>query len=83
MSIDYDRLEELVAGSSPGPWTVEVDEDFGETVIANKCGHERTWGDQVRFEMAAGNPKCDPQLVALAPVMARELLRIREILKRA
>lgn len=77
MSIDYDRLRELADKASPGPWTVETDEDWGETIIANEAGHAMSWGEQVCFKMEAGNKNADPHLVALAPDMARELLRLR------
>lgn len=76
MSIDYDRLRELVDTASPNPWTVKRDE-WDEVIVANSCGHEMSWGDQVRFKMEAGDPNSDPHLVALAPDMARELLRLR------
>lgn len=77
MSIDYDRLRELANKHTPGPWTVDINEDWGETIVANEAGHAMSWGDQVRFEMEAGDKNADPHLVALAPDMARELLRLR------
>lgn len=79
MSFDYDRLKELADNAPPGPWTVK--EDWGEVIVANECGHEMSWGDQVRFKMEAGNKNFDPHLVALAPDMARELLHLRDGIK--
>lgn len=78
MSIDYNRLRELRDGATPGPWTVGIDEDWNEVTIANERGRYRIGGDQVRFEMEAGNFEFDPHLVALAPDLARELLRLRD-----
>ena len=76
MSIDYDRLRELADTASPGPWTAKRDE-WDEVIVANESGHAMSWGEQVRFEMEAGDINADPHLVALAPDMARELLRLR------
>lgn len=76
MTIDYDRLKTLSDNASPSPWTVK-DDDYGEVIVANESGHSMTWGEQVRFEMYAGDKNIDPHLVALAPEMARELLRLR------
>ena len=77
MTIDYDRLREMSNNASPSPWTVK-DDDYGEVIVANESGHDMTWGDQVRFEMYAGDKNVDPHLVALAPDMAKELLRLRD-----
>lgn len=82
MTIDYDRLRALADKASPGPWTVDIDEGWGTVIVANESGHELSWGDQVRFEMEAGQSKVDPHLVALAPELARELLRLRDEIKR-
>lgn len=83
MSIDYDRLETLLEHSSRGPWTVDIDEDWNETIVANEAGHEGTDGEQLRFEMIAGNPKADPYLVAMTREIAHDLLRIRRSAQRA
>ena len=76
-----DQLKKLQAEATPGPWTVEED-DWGEVVVGNDEGHRMVWGDQVRFKFEAGNPKADPQLVALAPELARDWLRMREALEK-
>lgn len=75
-NIDYERLHVLVDKASPSPWTVKEDDDWGDVIVANECGHSMSWGDQVRFEMASGDKNTDPHLVALAPDMAHELLRL-------
>lgn len=77
MSIDYALLRELADKASPGPWTAKRDE-WDEVIVANESGHAMSWGEQVRFEMEAGDINADPHLVALAPDMARELLRLRD-----
>lgn len=77
MSFDYDRLRELAGKAGPGPWTVEIN-DWDEVIVANDSGHAMSWGEQVRFEMKGGNRNVEPHLIALAPDMARELLRLRD-----
>ena len=77
MTIDYDRLRELAGKAGPGPWTVEIN-DWDEVIVANDSGHAMSWGEQVRFEMKGGNRNVEPHLIALAPDMARELLRLRD-----
>ena len=83
MSIDYDKLETLLEDSSPGLWTVDIDEDCNETIVANDAGHGGTDGEQLRFEMIAGNPKADPYLVAMTREIAHDLLRLRRNAQRA
>ena len=78
---DMDAIRELLEQATPGPWTVEED-DWEEIIVANDEGHRMVWGDQVRFEFEAGNPKADPQLVALAPELAADWLRMREALEK-
>ena len=80
MSIDYDRLRKHLDKSSPGPWYATQD-DWGDIIIGNEEGHSMGWGDQVRFKFEAGDKTHDPALVALAPDMARELLRLRDGIK--
>ena len=74
------RLQRLLDGSSPGPWTAKNDDDWNETIVANECGHALTWGDQVRFKMEAGDTNTDPHLAALAPELAEEVIRLRDAL---
>ena len=73
---DTARLAHLIDQSTPGPWTVQENER-DEIIIANRAGHARALGDQVRFSFEAGNPEADPKLVALAPKHAWEILRMR------
>lgn len=79
MIIDYDRLKELADKAGPGPWTVK--EDWDEVIVANESGHAMSWGEQVRFKMEGGDKNVEPHLIALAPDMARELLRLRDGIK--
>lgn len=76
------RLQHLLDGSSPGPWTAKNDDDWNETIVANECGHALTWGDQVRFKMEAGDTNTDPHLAALAPQLAEEVIRLRKELRK-
>ena len=76
-----DQLKKLQAEATPGPWTVEED-DWEEVIVGNDKGHRMVWGDQVRFDFEAGNPKADPQLVALAPPLLAEVIRLREALEK-
>lgn len=75
MSIDYDRLQKILERATPGPWTVE--DDGYDIIVGDEEGHSLGWGDQVRFKFEAGDQTHDPALVALAPDLARELLRLR------
>lgn len=75
MSIDYDLLREILKRTTPGPWTVE--DDGYDIIVGDEEGHSLGWGDQVRFKFEAGDQTHDPALVALAPDLARELLRLR------
>lgn len=77
--LSTETLKQLLDQSTPGPWTVKTD-DWDETIIANDVGHRMEWGDQVRFVFDAGKPKYDPQLVALAPPLLAEVIRMREAL---
>ena len=76
MTLNENTIRELLDASTPGQWTVEED-DWEEVIVGNDRGHRMVWGDQVRFEFEAGNPKADPQLVALAPELAADWLRMR------
>lgn len=83
MSIDYDRLRELAHEHTPGPWEVEEFEEqyagcppttkfyLGSDDFQNIATAETTERhyDQTRANFA---------LIALAPDMARELLRLRD-----
>ena len=74
------HLKHLLDQAAPGPWTVEENK-WDETIVANEIGHQMSWGEQVRFEFLAGNPKADPQLAAAAPQLAQEVIRLREQVK--
>lgn len=73
MSIDYDRLRELADKASPGPWRAdEHDYMDGQTVYnAN--------GVPLAFYLSENNA----ELVALAPDMARELIRLHDGVEQA
>lgn len=73
------NLQKLLDQATPGPWTVKENK-WDETIVANESGHQMSWGEQVRFEFIAGNPKADPQLAAATPELAEEVLRKREAL---
>lgn len=69
------HLKRLLYQATPGPWTVE--DDGYDIIVGNAEGHRMGWGDQVRFKFEAGDKKHDPQLAALAPELAEEVLRMR------
>lgn len=73
------HLQHLLDQATPGPWTVEENK-WDETIVANEIGHQMVWGEQVRFEFIAGNPKADPQLAAAAPQLAQEVINLRDAL---
>ena len=81
MTLNEDTIRELLDASTPGPWTVEED-DWGDVIIGNAEGHRMGWGDQVRFNFEAGDIKADPQLVARAPELAADWIRMREALEK-
>ena len=66
MTIDYNRLRELADYSTPGPWrTDEHQYMYGQSVYGAE-------GGEVAQHLSGNNA----ELVALAPDMARELLRL-------
>ena len=68
MTIDYDRLRALGECASPGPWrTDEHPYMDGQSVY-----------DAEGLEIAQHLSGNNAELVALAPDMARELLRLRD-----
>lgn len=68
MSIDYDRLRELLDETPPGPWLCERDGDEYEFVIGTADFGIITEVDN----------ETDGRLIALAPDLAAELLRLRD-----
>lgn len=73
MSIDYDWLRELVDAVTPGPWLCEKAEDEYEVYIGT--------GDFGIITEAAN--ETDGRLIALAPDLAAELLRLHDGAQRA
>lgn len=67
MSIDYDRLRELADKASPSPWGANNHGYMGGQAVYNANGVP------LAFYVSGNNA----ELVALAPDMARELLRLR------
>lgn len=74
MSFDYDRLRELADEHTPGPWEQATRGKIGNrelrTIVALVGGDES--GEQI----GDSNLEADRELIALAPDMARELLRL-------
>lgn len=81
MSIDYDRLRELRDEATPGPWEVKVEEtstcgDLIEGLAAwVEADNELVFGRGMEIE--EDEELTNLALAALAPDMARELLRLR------
>ena len=71
MSIDYDKLAELLDTATPGPWRAIPNYDDGEPRPDDSCLIKV--GDEYLGIMHGP----DADLTALAPDMARELLRLR------
>ena len=75
MSIDYDRLRELANEHTPGPWEQATRGQIGNrelrTIVALVGGDES--GEQI----GDCSLEADRELIALAPDMAHELLRLR------
>lgn len=76
-----DQLKELQSRITPGQWTVGENYFYG-TCVANEEGHRRGYGKQVIFNFEAGVVGADPQLVALAPDILAEVIRLREALEK-
>ncbi|MDK8693597.1 hypothetical protein [Corynebacterium sp. MSK158] len=72
------NLKCLLEKATAAPWTVE--DDGYDIIIGNAEGHRMGWGDQVRFKFEAGDKKHDPQLAALAPELAQEVINLRDAL---
>lgn len=87
MSIDYDRLWELAEKHSPAPWGVHQDNGelgaYGDTTrffVADNGYAEIAQSEAVTLEKHR-QLQADYELMALAPDMARELLRLRDGVK--
>lgn len=82
MSIDYDRLRELLDEVSPGPWEVETFEEHPADCPEVTKLHLNS-DDMQNIAVAEatnwyyGQADSNFRLMALAPDMARELLRLR------
>ena len=82
MRIDYDRLRGLVDEASPGPWEVEeFEEQYADCPWVTKfyLGSEDMQSIAVGEATDRYYDQADSNfsLIALAPDMARELLRLR------
>lgn len=81
MTIDYNRLRELADTARPGPWEVKLEEtsthgDLVEGLAAwVEADNELVFG--CGMEIEEDEELTNLALAALAPDMARELLRLR------
>ena len=80
MSIDYDRLRELVDAATPGPWVRHPDQPRALCNLDTKflVHHEMV---KNRGMEPSAEDVANTELIALAPDMARELLRLRDGVK--
>ena len=76
MSIDYDRLRELANEHTPGPWEQAPRGQIGNREL--RAIVALVGGDESGEQIGDCNLEADRELVALAPDMARELLRLRD-----
>lgn len=76
MSIDYDRLRELLEKHSPAPWAAIGEDDNGKPRPDTSRLMRGADGEYLGI---MHHP--DAELAALAPDMARELLRLRDGVK--
>lgn len=76
MSIDYDRLREMVEKHSPAPWAAIDKNDDGKPRPATSRLMRDADGEYLGI---MHHP--DAELAALAPDMAAELLRLRDGIK--
>ncbi|MDK8242137.1 hypothetical protein [Corynebacterium coyleae] len=77
MSFDYDRLKELADEHTPGPWVRHPDQPRALCNLDTKflVHHEMVTS---RGMVTSAEDMANTELIALAPVMARELLRLRD-----
>lgn len=76
MSINYDKLWELLEEATPGPWEQAARGQIGNRelrMIVTLVG-----GDESGEQIGDSTLEADRELVALAPELARELLNLRE-----
>lgn len=76
MRIDYDRLKELADKATPGPWVRHPDQPRALCNLDTKflVHHEMVTN---RGMEPSAEDVANTELIALAPDMARELLRLR------
>ena len=75
------RLEHLLAGATPGPWTWLANGALlgcGKTVIASALVHEN--GEVFRSEVELLGGATDRDLIALAPVLAQAVIAAEKAL---
>ena len=77
MSFDYDRLRELADEHTPGPWVRHPDQPRALCNLDTKflVHHEMV---KNRGMEPSAEDVANTELIALAPVMARELLALRD-----
>ena len=77
MSIDYDRIRELTDEHTPGPWVRHPDQPRALCNLDTKflVHHEMVTN---RGMEPSAEDVANTALIALAPDMARELLRLRD-----
>lgn len=78
MSIDYDRLQKILKRTTPGPWAAISDYPYISIVMANDPDEIHAPIVDI-VDSTTDEPEVEPthELIALAPDMARELLRLR------
>lgn len=92
MSIDYDRLRELLDKAAPGPWEFHEDQEWEHVAgpeyppMLTRVEHtvEGSDGEQLFGQFNSTVLEERPgslRLAALAPELARELLRLRDGVK--
>ena len=81
MSIDYDQLRELLDEASPEPWEVEqIDAQYSDCPSSTMFyldGADMEIAVRQAIDRDYGRVESSFALMALAPDMARELLRLR------
>lgn len=75
MSFDYDRLRDLAGEHTPGPWEQAPRGQIGNREL--RAIVALVGGDESGEQIGDSNLEADRELIALAPDMARELLRLR------
>ncbi|MDG4650137.1 hypothetical protein P6F26_16940 [Roseibacterium sp. SDUM158017] len=80
--MDWSEVEKALEGATPGPWRSGAS-TFFPGIDGPACMRVYTDHPPTEFELTGDNLACNARLIALAPSLAREALRMRAKLEAA